>query len=491
MSKRIESACPTVSVAALTAPAVTTKNDCARPVEVSKSEPRRGRLLHEYRQLLKAAGTHESAESERLHVLLEEALCEQASALERAETSLRQSEAELRHAQKMEAIGCLAGGAAHDFNNLLCVILSISEMLIAQLAPSSEMREDLELIREAGAQGARLSRQLLMFSRRQVAEPKLLDTAVVLTDVQKMLRRVLGEDIELCCRIEAPAPQVKADPGAIEQVLMNLAVNARDAMADGGQLDIEISSTVIATSSQPDLPAGRYAVLTVTDTGMGMDAATQARIFEPFFTTKGVGCGTGLGLSTVLAIVRQCGGCISVSSELGKGTRFEIYLPNVSVAQPTEREYAAPIAPDGDETILLVEDEDAVRGVAAMALQKHGYRVIEAKNAGEALLVCEQHPSLIHLLLTDVVMPRMKGSELAARLALIRPEMKVLFMSGYANLSLAPAETTDEHIPVLQKPFTVTSLTQRVREMLDATVTQHFDSWSPPRCPAPATLDAC
>jgi CheY-like chemotaxis protein len=294
--------------------------------------------------------------------------------------------------------------------------------------------------------------------------PKVVDTQILLTDVEKMLRRLLGEDVALTCYVETPAPRVKADPGLLEQVLMNLAVNARDAMPRGGELEMRISTVELSAPRSADLPAGSYTVLSVADTGIGMDPATQTRIFEPFFTTKEPGRGTGLGLSTVFGIVQQSGGSISVFSELGKGTRFDVYLPRVTAELDCEPEESTPRAARGSETVLLVDDEDAVRTVAANVLHRYGYTVIQARNAGEALLYCEKHPARIHLLLADVVMPQMNGPELAARLADLRPDMRVLFMSGHPNDAI---ERIGPLAPLLQKPLTVSTLTQRVRQVLD------------------------
>jgi two-component system cell cycle sensor histidine kinase/response regulator CckA len=380
-------------------------------------------------------------------------------------------EGQLRQAQKMEAIGRLAGGIAHDFNNVLSVVLSYADLLLEQLEPHDPMRDDVNEIRNAGQRAADLTRQLLMFSRQQVLQPKVLDLNEVLAGLDKMLQRMVGEDVELVLSTTQPAGRVRADPGSIEQVLMNLVVNARDAMPTGGELTIETANVVL---DEEDVRAhlgarpGAHVMLIVSDTGTGMDRATQARIFEPFFTTKEQGKGTGLGLSTVFGIVHQSGGHVQVDSEPGKGTTFEVYLPRVDDEAPAARPAVPSATLRGSETVLLVEDEDQVRVVASAILRRHGYHVLEACNVGEALLRCEQHPGTIHLLLTDVVMPQMNGPELAKRLVLARPEMRVLCMSGYTDDRIVRHGVLDAEIAYLQKPITPQSLTSKVREVLDA-----------------------
>jgi two-component system cell cycle sensor histidine kinase/response regulator CckA len=381
-------------------------------------------------------------------------------------------ESQLRQSQKMEAVGRLAGGIAHDFNNILSVILSCSEFLLDDLQPRDPARADVQEISKAGLRAADLTRQLLMFSRQQVLEPRILDLGKVTTDLDGMLRRVLGEDVELVLRTQPRLGCVRVDPGSIEQVIMNLVVNARDAMPTGGTLTIEIESGVAPDTllRQSVAPAAAYAVLSVTDTGTGMDLATQARIFEPFFTTKDVGKGTGLGLSTVFGIVQQSNGAIRVRSEPGGGTTFRIFLPQV---EDSTLEPAAPMksALRGSETIMLVEDEDQVRLVARAILHRSGYRVIEMRTAAEALLHCQASAEPVHLLVTDVVMPRMSGPELARRLAVIRPGLKVLCMSGYTDDSVMRHGVMKADIAFLQKPFTTETLTRKVREVLDAPAT--------------------
>jgi hypothetical protein len=382
----------------------------------------------------------------------------------------RRLEEQLRQAQKMEAVGRLAGGVAHDFNNILSVILSYGEMLMADLTPTEPIREDIDQIVKAALRAADLTRQLLMFSRQQVVDPKVLDLNDVLKSIDKMLRRVLGADIDLTFVPGKGLGRVRADPGSIDQVVMNLVVNARDAMPTGGKLTIETSNVVLDEAyarrhaeSQP----GPHVMLAVTDTGIGMDAATRTRIFEPFFTTKDKGKGTGLGLSTVFGIVRQSGGTVWVYSEPGKGTTFKVFLPRVDAKLDPMASEPPLAAMRGTETILLVDDDDQVRLVTRSILQKNGYHVIVARNAGEALLHAESHAGVIHLLVTDVVMPQMSGPALAQRLAASRPEMKVLCMSGYTDDSIVRHGVIDGHIAFLQKPVTPQALAKRVRAVLD------------------------
>ena len=386
-------------------------------------------------------------------------------------TEARRVEAQLRHAQKMEAVGRLAGSVAHDFNNLLSVILGYSSMLLADLKPVDPLRGDIDMIRAAGEKAAGLTRQLLAFSRQQVLEPRLVDLNELLSDSERMLRRLLGEGIELLTLYDRSISRVLADPGQIDQVVMNLAVNACDAMPNGGKLTIETKNVVLDEAyaqTHFGVVPGAYVMLAVSDNGVGMDKETQSRIFEPFFTTKEGGRGTGLGLSTVFGIVQQSGGNVWVYSEPNKGSSFKIYLP-VAAGEPVEQpEPIDPVSLQGTETILLVEDQEEVRRVAQEILSRSGYHVLAAANAGEALLSCERHPRTIHLLLTDLVMPQMGGFELAGRLAQSRPDMKVLYMSGYTDRAILHHGILDSGLPYVQKPLVPERLARRVREVLDS-----------------------
>jgi PAS domain S-box-containing protein len=391
-------------------------------------------------------------------------------AIARDVTDKKQLEAQLLHAQKMDAIGRLAGGIAHDFNNVLSVILSYAQMITDGLEPGEPLRADVEEIRLAGLRATELTRQLLAFSRQQVLESKVIDLNETVEGMEKMLRRLLGADVELTLLPTGPC-KVKADPGQIEQVLMNLAVNARDAMLAGGKLTIETKNVELDEDyarAHHGVRPGSYVMLAVSDSGVGIDRETMTRIFEPFFTTKEVGKGTGLGLSTVFGIVQQSGGHVWVYSEPGHGTTFRVYLPRVAGdVEHTLLERPSAGSSRGSETVLLVDDDDQVRGVARNILRRNGYVVLEASNAGEALLVCEQHTARIHLLLTDVVMPRMSGRVMAERLRAERPEMKVLFMSGYTDAAVTQHGVLESDEPYLQKPITPDKLTSKVRQVLD------------------------
>jgi PAS domain S-box-containing protein len=387
-------------------------------------------------------------------------------------TERRRIEEQLRQSQKMEMVGRLAGGVAHDFNNLLTAILGYSELLLTLLDEESPLRREVTEIKKAGDRGALLTRQLLAFSRRQVMQPRLLDLNSVVDTMGNMLKRVIGEDIELLLR---PGPElggVMADPGQMEQVILNLAVNARDAMPQGGQLLVETATVNLDETYvklHPPVQPGPYVLLAVSDTGYGMDEDTRSHLFEPFFTTKEVGKGTGLGLSTVYGIVKQSGGYIWVYSEVGQGTTFKIYLPRVPMAQETAPPAPLPEASfEGRETILLVEDEEVVRQIVQKILEKSGYEVLAAGDGSEALTICDRYPGPIHLLLTDLAMPGLSGLELANLLAGERPEVKVIFMSGYSENLILNQAGWDQPIVFLQKPFEARMLTHKIRELLDS-----------------------
>ncbi len=388
-----------------------------------------------------------------------------------AEAVHRRTEEQFRQAQKMEAVGRLAGGVAHDFNNLLTVILSYSQFAIEDLKPGDPLRDDITQIDEAARRAADLTRQLLAFSRQQVLQPRVLDINQILTPMERMLRRLLGEDVTLSLRPGAGLGRTVADQSQLEQVVMNLAVNARDAMPTGGNLAIETTNVRFDpghVGGPSGLPPGDYVMVSVSDTGVGMAPATCARIFEPFFTTKEAGKGTGLGLSTVFGIVRQSGGYISVDSELGHGTTFNVYLPMTDRPADAKIDDGSPVVLRGSETVLLVEDEDQVRAVATAILRRHGYNVLETSNGGEAFLVSKTFPSTIHLLLTDVVMPRMSGRTLAEELAPLRPDMRVLYASGYTDDATIHHGVLQAGVAFIQKPFTPDTLLRKVREVLDS-----------------------
>ncbi len=390
----------------------------------------------------------------------------------RGEEALRQSEERLRQAQKMEAVGRLAGGIAHDFNNLLTVIVSYCDLMLEDLAAGDPKRADLGEIRKAADGAAALTRQLLAFSRQQVLEPRVMDLKATIASTEKLLVRLIGEDIRLTTSLAPDLGAVRADPGQLGQIIINLAVNARDAMPAGGRLTIEAANVEMDEAYvRGHAPAGpgRYVMLALSDTGIGMDEQTQARIFEPFFTTKGVGKGTGLGLATVYGIVKQSGGFIWVYSEPGRGTTFKVYLPRVD--EPAEAAAAPAVQAEprrGAETVLVVEDAASVRVVTRQVLERYGYTVLEAPDGETALHLAAKHPGPIHLLLTDVVMPGLSGRQLVEQLARLRPDMKALYTSGYAANAIAHHGILESGIAYLAKPFTPETLARRVREVLDA-----------------------
>jgi PAS domain S-box-containing protein len=392
-------------------------------------------------------------------------------AIQRDISARKQLEEQFRQAQKMEAIGRLAGGVAHDFNNLLTIINGYGQLLLERFAEEEPVRAHLGEILKAGDRATALTRQLLAFSRRQVLEPKVLDLGSIVEGMQTMLRRLIGEDVELRASVRKPLGLVKADPTQVEQLILNLVVNARDAMPHGGKLTIETASAELDQTyaqSHSDVTPGHYVMLAVSDTGVGMDDETMAHIFEPFFTTKARGKGTGLGLSTVYGIVKQTRGHISVYSEPGRGTTFKVFLPQVakfSEAAPTTVDSSRPLG--GSETILLVEDEKALRGLAVSVLKEYGYHVLESETPQEAVEIGEDRQTRIDLLLTDVVMPGMSGRNIAEHLAFLRPEMKVLYMSGYTDDAIIHHGVLQAGVAFMQKPFTPEVLARKVREVLD------------------------
>jgi PAS domain S-box-containing protein len=387
----------------------------------------------------------------------------------RVEEALDESEEQLRQSQKLEAIGQLAGGVAHDFNNLLTVIGGYSSMLLGKLPEDSSYISSVDEIKKASDRAGALTRQLLAFSRKQILQPKVLDLNVVVTDLEKMVRRLIGEDIDLLIITSPVLGKVKADPGQIEQVLLNLIVNARDAMPKGGKLTIETRNTAHSeeyAQRHVSLP-GRYVMLAVSDTGSGIDPAIQPRVFEPFFTTKGSGQGTGLGLATVYGIVKQSGGNIWIYSEVGNGSTFKVYLPRVDEA-PEEEQAASKSIPKGTETVLLVEDEEQVRSILKRILEEQGYSVLAASNGDEALEISKNFELDIKLMITDVVMPQMSGRELSERLQAVRPGVPVIFMSGYTDDAIVRHGLLDEKLNFIQKPFDSASVARKVREVLDS-----------------------
>lgn len=413
---------------------------------------------------------HDLEERIAEHTRAEEELRRELEERRRAEERLRQIEEQLRQTQKMEAIGKLAGGVAHDFNNILTTILGLGELMRLDLGEGHPSLSDLDDILGAGARAAALTRQLLAFSRQQVLELRAVDLGEVVRGVERILRRTIGEDITLEVRVADEPSTVFADVGQLEQVLFNLAVNARDAMPDGGRLTIETGTTTLDGAyceSHPNVEAGRYVTLRVRDTGVGIDQETLHRIFEPFFTTKPKGKGTGLGLATVYGIIAQSEGHITVESSLGRGTTFLVYLPRHE--RPQAKGSTPPPAArlTGCETVLLVDDEETVRHVSASILRRYGYKVLEVRDVESAIRLCEAATPHVDLLLSDVVMPRMNGVDLAARLLCLRPQMRVLLMSGYARDASPRLNMQDRGLAFLPKPFSAQSFLVKVRQVLD------------------------
>jgi two-component system cell cycle sensor histidine kinase/response regulator CckA len=387
-------------------------------------------------------------------------------------TDFKRLEAQLLQAQKMEAIGVLAGGVAHDFNNLLNVINGYSELILDELDPENPLRSDLEQIRDAGKRAAALTSQLLAFGRKQIMQPEMLDLNHIITGMSSMLRRMIGEDVELRTDTQPDLGMVHADPGKIQQIILNLAVNARDALPHGGKLTIETANFNFEDEyihTHPVTTPGRYVMLAISDNGIGMDETTQAHIFEPFFTTKAKGKGTGLGLATVYGIVKQSNGFIWVYSEPGQGTTVKIYFPQVEGENAKTASLSGPETGDrGSETILVVEDEEAVRALTVRILQDRGYHVLAAEDGLEALRVAQDYQEEIHLIVTDVVMPGISGKILVARLETIRPHIKALYISGYTDNSIVHHGILDSNVAFLQKPFSIDSLARKVRAVLNS-----------------------
>jgi len=386
-------------------------------------------------------------------------------------TERRRLEDQLTRAQKMEAIGILAGGIAHDFNNLLTALMGYGELMKMDLDKKDPHYYYTDEIMKIASRGSNLTQQLLAFSRRQILQPRVISINNLVGNMERLLRRLIGEDIELVTKIDPDLGAVRADKGQIEQIIMNLAINARDAMPNGGKLIIETDDVFLDETYEQrhvEVKPGPYVMLAVSDNGLGMDATIQSHIFEPFFTTKKMGQGTGLGLATVYGIVRQSGGYIWVYSEPGQGTTFKIYLPRVE--EPLESDEPKPVIVTdlkGRETVLLVEDDHALREVISRGLKKFGYKILEAANGGEALLICEKQKGPIQLLLTDVVLPQMSGRELADRLRPLREDMKVLYMSGYTENAIVNNGILKENVGFIQKPFKVNALVQKIREIID------------------------
>jgi nitrogen-specific signal transduction histidine kinase/CheY-like chemotaxis protein len=388
-------------------------------------------------------------------------------------TERKRVEEHLRRAERMQAAGKLAGGVAHEVNNMMTGVIGFSEFLLRSLDPADPRRADVEEVIKAGSRAADVTRQLLAFTRQQFLRPQIVEINAVVTEMEKMLRRSLGEDKQLELRLSPKAGQLRADRGQLEQVLINLVLNARDAVTGHGRVTVETAGAVWDSAYAQrhegvEIPLGRYVMLAVSDTGCGMEPDVQARIFEPFFTTKPIGQGTGLGLSTVYGIVKQSGGFVWVYSEPGQGSVFKVYLPEARASRMTEAPpEPAPVPRGGSETILVIEDEEIVRHLASRGLRDHGYTVIDARNGAEAFQYIQEHPGTVDLVLSDVVMPEMGGRELAQSLALSDPDLPILFMSGYTGEDVVQRGLLDPGAPFQQKPFTPAALASKVRSLLD------------------------
>ncbi|PWU03445.1 MAG: hybrid sensor histidine kinase/response regulator [Terriglobia bacterium] len=386
-------------------------------------------------------------------------------------TNRRQLEEQLRQAQKMEAVGMLAGGVAHDFNNLLTIITGYSQLILNNLGPNDPNRHSADQIMKAGERAAALTRQLLAFSRRQVLQPRILDVNKLVKSSTTMLQRLIGEDIDLKVSLGTDLGRVSADPGQLEQVLMNLVVNARDAMPKGGSLIIETRNAHLDeryAGRHANVKPGPHVMLAVSDTGHGMDQATRDRLFEPFFTTKTPGKGTGLGLSTVFGIIRQSGGTVEVYSEPNRGTSVKVYLPRIDQPASVEAEDTRKKAARGTETLLVVEDDEMVRSLVRETLEREGYKLIDAADPIEARRLAENYKGPIQLLITDVVMPKINGRELAEQILSRRPAMRVLYMSGYTDNAIVNNGLLEKEVAFLHKPFTPAALAHKVREVLES-----------------------
>ncbi|NWF91863.1 MAG: PAS domain S-box protein [Syntrophaceae bacterium] len=412
------------------------------------------------RTVILSAGAVRDREGKILHSI----------SVQRDITERKHLEEQLRQAQKMEAIGRLAGGIAHDFNNLLTVIKGTCQLSLLDIREGDPLRANLKEIEKSAERAADLTRQLLAFSRKQIMEMRVIDINAVIKNLEKMLRRVLGEDIELATFLADGIGRVKADPGQMEQVIINLVLNARDAMPEGGKLTIETCNVELDeeyTEKHFGVERGAYVLVSISDMGVGMTPEMKEKVFEPFFTTKEVGKGTGLGLSTVYGIVKQSGGNIWVYSEPGQGTTFKIYLPRVEDPLEDLKEKTIKEVPRGSETVLVVEDEDVVRKLAVRLLKTQGYKVLEASDGGKAFMLCEEYKGPIHLVLSDVVMPGVSGRQLVERLKEIHPEAKALYMSGYTENVILHHGVLEKGIDFVQKPFTIETLARKVREVLD------------------------